>query len=166
MTGKQEDCDTGGASTMNLNLVLVLVFAFVPIDVLFASLFVQTKLKDTYAQNYDQWTGRLHKQYPPMLMYFYMCWCEQGDYRSSCSYTLLGSSSRRIWTTQDKHTNTITKTKVQMKLVLSQLREKGGGKNTAERQCEQQTINTQNKYIKCLIFCWKEAHRARSAPFS
>ena len=54
MTGKQEDCDMGGALTMNLNLVLVLVFAFVPIGVLFASLFVQTKLSDTYAQIYDQ----------------------------------------------------------------------------------------------------------------
>ena len=82
MTGKQEDCDMGRASTMNLILILVLVFAFVPIDVLFASLFVQTKLKDTYAQNYDQWTGRLHKQYPPML-YFSIYWRKQGDYTSS-----------------------------------------------------------------------------------
>ena len=54
MTGKQEDCDMGTASTMNLILILVLVFAFVPIGVLFASLFVQTKLSDTYAQFYDQ----------------------------------------------------------------------------------------------------------------
>ena len=54
MTGKQEDCDMGGASTMNLNLVLVLVFAFVPMVILFASLFVQTKLRDTSAHIYDQ----------------------------------------------------------------------------------------------------------------
>ena len=50
MTGKQEDCDMGRASTMNLNLVLVLLLAFVPICVLFASLFVQTKLRDTFAR--------------------------------------------------------------------------------------------------------------------
>ena len=54
MTGKQEDCDMSGALTMNLNLVLVLVFAIVPIGVLFALMFVGTKLRDTFAQIFDQ----------------------------------------------------------------------------------------------------------------
>ena len=54
MTGKQEDCDMGGALTMNLNLVLVLVFAIVPKGVLFAKMFVETKSSDTFTQIYEQ----------------------------------------------------------------------------------------------------------------